>query len=400
MILSKEFFPFYNKNPDIAYFDNASTTHIHELVLEAMTDYYTTSGASPGRGSYPECDNAEKLINNSLDAIASLIGTTSEHIIVTTGATQGLNWIADWHRDVDTVVLCEHDHHSNILPYLKQGRTVENNKLAVLGTDIFGMVDYHEASALFEHLHNTNQTFLFVFTAVSNVTGFRQDPKMLNLVKDYGGLVVCDASQYIANNFVDMSISPNIDYLVYSGHKMYGPTGTGVLYSKTPVMNLMPHYLGGGSADFVDHSEYSLSDSELLHYAGTPNTAGIVGLGKAHEIIDYAGIDEISLANNNIRTRLFDLGLWSFSELMPVGCTNGYDETIFSFYPVGFSATDLSELLYGKGISIRTGELCAQPYVRNTFDSGLVRISIAPYNTIQDCEKLMKELTEAIHKLT
>lgn len=403
MIFDKGFFPYFCRNPDIAYFDNASTSHIHEFVLESMNEYYAQSGATPHRGNYPASDLALDMVEKSRASVAKLLNVHPETIMFTSGATQSLNWIAEWHEDVDVVVVGEHDHHSTLMPFIRQDRSVENGRLVVMPVNDNGIFDIARVDELFMSLVDNDKTFMFVATETSNISGAHQHWNIVEVARLYGGITVVDASQSIAHISSTRDNCGDSDYIVFSGHKMYGPKGIGVLYSEMGFNHLDPMYVGGGTASYVDYNSYELWCDSRQHVAGTPNTAGIIGLGTACDIIDYISYEHILLTNNEIWNELFDLGLWDIPEMLPVGDSNlniSTERTIFSFVPKGFDSIDLSEILYDKGVVIRTGDMCAQPYATTLSEQGLIRISIAPYNTIEDCKKMVNEIKQAIFKLT
>lgn len=401
MIFDKGFFPYLEQHPDVAYFDNASTTHIHQFVLDAMTDYYVQSGATPNRGVSPAAELAEDMVAKSANSISRLLDRPVQDILFTSGATEGLNWVAQWHSDVDVVIISESDHHSVYMPFLQQGRSTELNNLVILPCDVYGNVMFEEAIHEFNKLTEARLSALIILTDVSNITGRSITSELAIMAKNRQFTVCVDLSQSILHHAVDCCYN-KADYLLFSIHKMFGPKGVGVLYAKNS-HTLPAIKVGGGTAQYVDSTGYELYPDNRRHMAGTPNTAGIIGAGVCADLNDFVGYEDIYFMNTELQDSLTLHGLFDLAELNPIAgldTANKTFSTVFTFEPTGFSSIDLTEMLYNKGVVIRAGDMCAQPFARTKSDQGLIRISIAPYNTDEDCQKLVHTIKQCIFTLT
>jgi selenocysteine lyase/cysteine desulfurase len=392
-MLDKQFFPTLVNNPNLAYFDNAASTQTHVQVLNVMQRYYTHYRSNAGRGEYGIADKATTEIENARDSVANLLNVSSSHILFTSGATEALNMIAEWCKSYTTVILTEAEHNANIVPWLEKGFNQDKGNLIVIPiVDMDGSINI---DVLEKQLSQLTSNCLFSFCATSNVTGVTQDWEMIaTMCHKYGVSVAIDFSQTVAHDQIDLTNTP-VEWAVFSAHKMYGPTGVGVLYSAFDFADLKPIKFGGGAVTHVAFNGAQYHSDAEKHSPGTPNIAGIIGMGVAAELLTYMGFDKIKQEQTRVVDELFAKGI----DCIP-GCdlypTLASDRSIFSLVPRKAHSSDIATLLAQTDVAVRTGRVCAHPLVdRISGGKGIVRVSIAPYNTAQDVDRLVSELNKA-----
>lgn len=381
-MLTREFFPCLVNNPGIVYLDNASTTQIHQNVLDAMNDYYTGYRASPGRGSYPWATKTYDAIQEAKQSVANLLHGNPDSVIFTTGATQSLNWIAKWHETTELVMVSEVDHNSNLGPWLMQRGAGENGSLEILETGL----NHSWVETPDQILDRIPPRSLICISTVSNVLGVYSMymEEFVEAAKKAGHIVCLDISQQISTS---KYTGPKVDYYVFSGHKMYGPSGIGVLYTD---IDHDPLYYGGGQIiDLTLDPMSVLIDRSEKHSVGTPNVAAIIGLGEAAKLVQWGYDNHSPVYNASIDIPGF------FGDIF-YPYSAGYNKTIYTFSAdETIDVAELGEKLADRNIFVRTGRLCAH----NTADSlspyGLLRISIAHYTTADDLSKFV----EAMHDI-
>lgn len=398
-LFSKEFFPTLKNNPDLAYFDSAASTQTHQWVLDRMNRYYEYERCNIHRSDFALSDYVASEVEKARQSVADLINAEPEQIMFTSGATEGLNMVAQWHKNTTQVIITEGEHNSNIVPWLVQNRTLENKRLAVLSIlDQYGHTELEESNSKIE---KCNPGSLLSIASIHNASGVDQHWRTMISLAHSRGLFTClDACQSVMHEFIDVKKVP-VDYMVFSGHKMFGPTGIGVLYSKRGFADLKPLMFGGGGVEHVSFDNLVFYPDIAKHEVGTRNIAGILGLGLAAEFINYVGYDEIQsemrktdfyFVKHKIKDALLELG---FESLFPASTKS----SIFSFRSNTVNPSDVSALLGQRNVAVRTGKLCAHPLVNKFAPKGLLRISIAPYLTEQDFEKLGSELKQVLKKL-
>jgi cysteine desulfurase/selenocysteine lyase len=389
-------FPTLVNNPDLVYLDSAASTQTHQSVLDRMNKYYEEQRCNVNRGDFHISQEVSADIDTAREQVAELLNVKSEHIMFTSGATEGLNIIADWLKDAPVVIITEAEHTANILPWMAQGRTTENGRLVVLPITERGLVDVSDAVKVFEK-------FPYAVLSIhshSNVTGIGTDYKRLTkAAHDQGIRVVIDGCQTIGTHEFDPF---TVDYAVFSGHKMYGPTGIGFMYSRLPFDRVKSVRLGGGAVSHYDFSgNVQFYDGPAKHEVGTPNIAGILGLGVAAEYIKFVGYNEMHRHFNKLDFAMSDSDMFNIKGLKliyPNYRQNG--RYVYSFVCDGYHPSDVSALLGMDNIAVRVGKLCAHPIVNKVSGGkGVLRISPGIYNTEEDIQKLSEALCKAIKKI-
>ena len=397
MLDLKSDFPTLQNNPDLAYFDSAATTQTHKSVLKAMNRYYEHYRSNTNRGEYPISETASIAIDTARSQVANLINVEPNTIMFTSGTTQGLNIVARWMERCGTVLVTEGEHNSNIVPWITQGRSKSKGDLIVMPINDFdGTIDMHQLEVILEEKANGNDALFVSICATSNVTGVTQPwARIADLSHAYGASVCVDFCQTVAHEEIDLTKN-QIEFAVFSAHKMYGPTGIGCLYTSFDFNDLFPQYFGGGSVENVSFETVSLKTGIDKHCPGTPDIANIIGFGVASEMLKYVGFPTIYLQEQDVLQHLLSCGL----DILP-NCTvfpvQGFTNNIISLIPVKGHSSDIGMSMAHTDVAVRTGRVCAHPIVdRISGGKGIVRISYAPYNDRVDCEKLCQELQTAL----
>lgn len=395
MLQSKKNFPTLANNPNLAYFDSAASTQTHNAVLKAMNNYYCNFRSNTNRGEYDISEQTSNALDIAKQQVADLINVSTDNLVFTSGTTQGLNIVSKWMKSAQRVILTEAEHNANIVPWLAQGKTQENGGISVLPINDFdGLIDLFALEKLLEE--DSSGKTIVSFCATSNVTGVMQPWQAIaDLSHKYGATVCVDFCQSIAHSEVDLTETP-VEFAVFSAHKMYGPTGIGVLYSSFDFDELTPQYFGGGAVESVTFDSVSLRQGINKHCPGTPDIANIIGFGVACEMIKYVGYPTIYLQELDVLKHLLAYGI----DVLPncrVYPTQGFNSNVISLIPINGHSSDVGQLMSHTGVAIRTGKVCAHPIVdRISRGRGIIRISFAPYNTKEDCENLCRELHQAL----
>lgn len=396
-------FPTLANDPELAYFDSAASTQTHVSVIKAMNHYYEHERSNVHRGDYAISRSVSNKVEVARAQVAELINAKPGQIIFTSGATASLNMIADWFKAADTVIITDMEHSANILPWLAQGRTIDNGGLKVIPAHPDGSIDIDAASKMFS---NCNGNTLLSIIATSNVTGHDTNWSILTqIAKQYNITVCIDACQTVGSHMLDTD-AVQCDFAVFSAHKMFGPTGVGVLYSRHNVNKLRPVRLGGGAVMHYDfNGNVDWVEGPEKHEPGTPNIAGIIGTGIAAEWIKYVGYKAIVKRIDEVHGHLILAGLLNIPGLNPVcqqrrlnGLPNGVN--IHSFIPEKPHPSDVGALLGNNNVAVRAGKLCAHPFVNKISSKGVLRVSWSIYNTQQDCIKIVDELCKTIERLS
>jgi selenocysteine lyase/cysteine desulfurase len=410
-LFSKRYFPTLKNNPELLYFDSAATTHTHKWVVDRMDKFYREERCTVHRGDGKLSKKIEEELELSRSRVAHLIGANPEQLLFTRGATDSLNMVANWNSRVKTIIVTEAEHNSNIIPWLAQGRSIGNGlELLPLEyhTNSMPTIDMNRAmSILNKHAGNA----LLSICTHSNVTGtpiaYTPYNDILKEAKSLGIITCVDACQTVGHLPFDVNLN-HADWAVFSAHKMYGPMGIGALYYRNGVDLLRPLSFGGGQADHVSLNNIVMRLGHAKHEVGTPDIPAILGFGIAAELINYVGYNylvkkEINLSNALKQSELFDpqftndLNCIAFNTYPTIygnfsvpGCQN-----IYSFV-TNSNASDISALLSERDVIVRSGKMCAHMFADQFSTNGLLRISLAPYNTTEECFKLVPILNEVL----
>ena len=391
----KSDFPIFQHHPDLCYLDSAATTHKHAQVIHAIDTFYSESYGTVSRGLYPLSANVTDKVNECRNVVAQFIGAThAQDIAFTYGATDAINKVAQNFlkpriESGTNVVITAMEHHANILPW--QLLAKENGlELRIVRLTDTQEVDLNHLEELLDR-----KTILLSITHVSNVLGICNPlAEIIERAKSYDAPVLVDAAQSIVLKSIDVQRA-GVDFLVFSGHKMFGPTGIGILYTSPRYQpDFHPHLVGGGMVREVsfDRTEYATYPSLLE--PGTPNIAGIIGLKAAIEFIH--GIDreqEDDRLNRLGRSLKEDLNGYEDIRLLS---GVGTDSHIVSFDIPGIHPHDIAYFLGGHEICVRAGHHCAEPLHMALNCHASIRVSLSIYNDYRDVTKFMNTLDQCI----
>ncbi len=392
--LIKKDFPIFNKKiygNNLIYLDNASTSQKPKCVIDAIVDFYSNYCSNINRSLHSLSYMATDYYNKARKAIQLFIGCKyEEEIIFTSGTTASLNLIAYSYgmsnvRKGDEIVLTEVEHHSNILPW-QMLCNEKKSHLKIIPVSENGSLSVSE----FERVIS-KKTKIISLSHISNVLGVVNPIKEISkIAKRAGAILVVDGSQ--AANHMNLDIENlGCDFYCFSGHKIYGPTGIGVLYGKKKILNNMPpFFLGGDMIKNVSFKKSIYEDIPKKFEAGTLNIAGIIGLLAAINYIKSIGILNISKHEK----KLVNYALWRLEKIPKIKIFGTSDNrvSIISFAMKNIHTHDISSILDRKGIAIRGGHLCAQPLMDKFNIAGLLRISFGVYNKKSDIDVLINAL--------
>ena len=387
---------------DLVYLDNAATSHRVQSVLNEWNRISAESNANIHRAVHCLADEATQAYEQARDAVKDFLNAQMrEEIVFTSGTTASINLVAFSFGEAfvgegDEVIVTEAEHHSNIVPWQLMCKR-KGAVLKVLPVDDNG---YLKIELLEDML--TDRTKIFACTHISNVLG------LINPVKEIiekcharNVPVLIDGAQGVVHCKVDVQ-ALDCDFYVFSGHKMYAATGTGVLYGKKRWLDAMPPYMGGGEmVGTVTFAETTYAPLPMKFEAGTQNFASIATLKPAIEFINLLNDNELIKYNDEIRDYLLDaLTADERINLYGVPCRTSENKIpLFSFTVNGVHHEDLALILDKMGIAVRSGQMCAEPLMDRFGVTGMLRVSVAPYNTMEEAQYFVKCLNRAIEML-
>ncbi|HEY0876974.1 MAG TPA: cysteine desulfurase [Zeimonas sp.] len=378
----------------LVYLDNAATTQKPEVVIEAEARYYRQSNANIHRGVHWLSQHSTDLYEESRERVRSLLNAArSDEIVFTRGTTEAINLVAhSWARTNlkagDEIVITTMEHHSNIVPWqLACAHTGAVLRVAPIGDD--GALDLDAFDALLGP-----RTRLVALVHVSNALGTVNPVAALaRRARSAGAVVLVDGAQAIAHTAVDVQ-AIGCDFYAFSGHKVYGPTGIGALYGRHELLQAMPPWQGGGDMiRTVSFEASTWADAPQRFEAGTPNIAGVVGLGAAIDYLRDVGVERIADHEHSLlayATR----SLETIPGLRLIGTAPG-KAGILSFTVEGIHPHDLGTILDTEGVAIRAGHHCTMPLMQRFGIPGTARASLALYNDESDVDALVAAIRRA-----
>ena len=387
---------------DLVYFDNAATSQRPQSVLDMWNTISAQSNANIHRAVHRLADEATQAYEQARDAVKDFLNAEyREEIVFTSGTTSAVNLVAYCYgeafvKEGDEVIVTEAEHHSNIVPWQMMCRR-KGAVLKVLPVDDDGHLKLEVLDQLI-----SDRTRMMAVTHISNVLG------LINPVRDIiskchskGVPVLVDGAQGAVHCKVDVR-ELDCDFYVFSGHKLYAATGTGVLYGKRKWLDAMPPYMGGGEmVGTVTFAETTYAPLPMKFEAGTQNFASTATLKPALEFINLLNDNELIENMDNIRDYLLKV-LSSDERIRLYGVPRGTSEEkipLFSFTVKGVHHEDLALILDKMGIAVRSGQMCAEPLMDRFGVTGMLRVSLAPYNTMEEAEYFVKCLDRAIEML-
>jgi len=397
----RELFPILKrkvKGKDLVYFDNAATSQKPQAVVDAITNYYSSYNANIHRGLHTLADEATAAYEETRQTVKKFIGASShEEIIFTKGTTDGINLVASsWGRanlkPRDEIIISTLEHHSNIVPWQMIAEE-RGASIKVIPIDENGILDMDALKKLLNA-----KTKLVSIIHVSNALGIINPvEEIISLAHHNGTLVMLDGAQSVVHLDIDVQ-KLDCDFMVFSGHKIYGPTGVGVLYGKKALLEAMPPYQGGGEMiKEVTFEKTTYNELPFKFEAGTPNIADVIALKTAIDFINKQGKSRMSAYEETLLVYATEK-LKSIEGLKIIGDVPN-KVSVISFIIDGVHPQDLAILLDNQGIAVRTGHHCAQPLMKRLGIVGTTRASFAPYNTIAEIDILVSALHKALKML-
>lgn len=395
-------FPLLNRtlnNADLVYFDNAATTQKPSCVIDKYQEYYQQYNANVHRASHQLSTASTSAFENARETVKQFINAENkEEIIWTKGTTESVNLLASslGHLVIqpgDEILLSQSEHHANIVPW----QIIAEKKSAIIKviplTDE-GIIDTKALKSLI-----SSKTKLISFAHISNVIG-KINPinEIISICKLYHIITVIDGAQAIAHEVVDVQ-ALDCDFYLFSSHKMYGPTGVGVLYGKRYLLNKMPPYQGGG--EMIEKVSFKRTTYNTLPFkfeAGTPNISGIIAFSEALKFISHSDFKSMIQHENTLLDYCYDQ-LTKIDALKFVSADKP-NIPLFSFFINGFHNHDVASYLDAHNIAVRAGHHCAMPLMEYLKIDGCIRIALSAYNTIEEIDyfiKVIKQLIAGAH---
>ncbi len=382
-----------NGNP-LVYLDNAATTQKPTIVIDAIDDYYRRYNSNVHRGAHELGVQATRKFEQSRETLSQFINSPDpEQVIWVRGTTEAINLVAaTWGRDNvssgDKIIVSHLEHHSNIVPW--QLLAAERNaELKVIPVSDKGELDLEEFQKLL-----VGDVKLVALNHASNALGtLNPVEQIVEMAHSVGARVLIDGAQAIGHWPVDVQ-ELGCDFYAFSGHKMFGPTGIGVLWGKKELLESMPPYQSGG--EMIERVSFEGTSFNMLPYkfeAGTPNIVGAIGIAAAVKYLNSINRLEASEHENRLLHYLLEQ-VPSIPEIRRIGCPKR-SASLFSFVLEGAHPEDVGTLLDQQGVAVRTGHHCAQPVMERFGIPGTIRASFSIYNTFEDVDRLLVALLKA-----
>jgi len=391
-ILSKEF-----NGRKIIYLDNTATSQKPIQVINAIRDFYTSFNANVHRGLHYLSQEASKLYEDAHEIVASFINCNPDEVIFVKNSTEALNILAyllmiNTFKRGDNVIISIAEHHSNILPWIMVSK-IKGIEVRVVDIDDRGLIDIDKLSSLID-----NRTRLISIAHISNVLGtINNIAEIAKIAHENDILMAVDGAQSVPHMPIDVR-KLDIDFLVFSGHKMLGPTGIGVLYGKGEVIKeLEPPFPGGGTISSVKYNgKFDVEWAKIpwRFEAGTPNIAGAIGLAEAIKYLKNIGMIDVMKYERMLTEYMFKRVREEFRKIEIYGSTNNIERIgIMAFNIEGFYPHEVATYLDQYGIAVRSGFHCAEPlHMRIGALKGTVRASIYLYNTKEEIDIFIDSL--------
>ena len=390
----KNDFPVFCKKPDLVFLDSAASALKPKIMIDAIQNCYSYEYANIHRGIYSLSSNLTKKYQEVRKKVSSFIGSKSyENIIFTKGATEGINLVVEkfsekYLSEGDEIMISYLEHHANIVPWHIASKKY-NFKVVPIEITESGEIDYQDFDKKI-----SNRTKFISLTHMSNVTGSITDFDIINKrIKNMNIPLMIDGCQFVAHSNVDVS-NLDCDFYVFSGHKLYGPSGVGVLYMKDKWIDDFEPYQGGGDMiDQVNINNTIYAKGYSKFEAGTPPIAQVIGLGSSIDYVNSLDLNIIFEYEKNLHEYAKEkLLLFNDIEIYGKSINKG---AIISFNIKDFHANDLAMILDQKNIAIRTGHHCAQPLMKYFNISASARASFGIYNNTKDVDLFIDALIAA-----
>jgi cysteine desulfurase/selenocysteine lyase len=381
----------------LAYFDNAATTQKPQTVIDALTDYYTNYNSNIHRGVHTLAEEATNAFEQTRTAVQHFVNAReAEEIIFTKGTSESINLVAATYGKAfvttgDEIIITGMEHHSNIVPWQMLGEE-KGAILKVIPISETGEIDIEDFKQSL-----SEKTKIVSVCMASNALGTVNPVKeIITAAHSAGAVVVLDAAQALPHMEVDVQ-ALNCDFLAASAHKMYGPTGVGILYGKRQLLEKMPPYQGGGEMiKEVTFEKTTYNDIPFKFEAGTPNIGDIIAYKPAIDFINSLGKKNIATYENELLTHAIK-GISEIEKVHLVGAAR-QRVSVLSFNIEGMHPFDIGMMLDATGIAVRTGHHCTMPLMDRFDIEGTVRASFAVYNTIEEVDRLIESIRKIANR--
>ena len=385
----KKDFPIFKNNPKLVYLDSASTSQKPKQVIKAISDFYEKENANIHRGIYALSENATKKYILARETIAKFINAETNEIIFTKNTTESINLLSNVLKEIlpkgkNEIVLTEMEHHSNLVTWQEFAKKY-HFKLKFIPITKNYELDYEKAKEIIN-----DKTAILAITHISNVFGTINNIEFLvSLAKEKKAITIIDAAQSVQHLKINVK-KIGCDFLAFSGHKMFGPLGIGVLYGKKELLEKLPPFqFGGGMINSVIYEDATFLDIPEKFEAGTQNIAGAISLAEAIKYIEKIKIEKIE----RYEKELLD---YTLKKLKSIDGIELYlpkkQSSIISFNLFGIHQHDVAQILSDNKICIRAGHHCCMPLMKKLKTQGTCRISFSIYNTKEDVDKLIEGL--------
>lgn len=380
----------------LIYFDNAATSLKPKQVISAISTHYETLGGNPGRGTHELAFETTKKIAQTRQLILRFLNADDSYtVLFTKNATEGFNLVAQSigkDTGINAVVTTELEHHSNLVPWLQYAK---EKKIIVVPVNQDGVLEEVKVE---DTLKSEQGSDLLAITLASNVTGQTISfEKILPTARAKNDIVLVDATQAIGHKKIDLNDTP-FDFLVASGHKMFGPEGIGfVVLKKLHLSRMIPLLYGGGAVQSVSTQSFKLLEDLERFEAGTPHSAGVSGLNAAITYIQEIGIDTIYACESELREYLIQK-LTKLPKCRVLGESVTQGSPICSFVHETLHPHDIAEYLNEHGVAVRAGLHCAEPLHKALKVQGSTRLSLSIANTKEEIDYVISLLTACFQK--
>lgn len=376
----KKDFPVFEEHPGLVYLDNAATSQKPQKVIDRISRFYREQNANPGRSLHDLAQESTQQYQEARSTVADFVGARTSEIVFTKNTTESMNLLASSLQIDGKILLTEMAHHSEQLPWRRKAEREGLDIDFIPSED--GRVDLEAAKQMID-----SDTAIISVSQISNVFG-AENPvsELTEIAHQNDALVAVDGAQSVPRMTVDVR-ELNVDFLAFSGHKMLGPTGTGVLYGRKQLMDEMePYQVGGGMIRTVKRNQVEYEEPPGKFEAGTQNVAGAVGLAEAIKYLESVGMEQVYSHDRKISSKIIE----NLRELETIDVLSPEDSCLVTFTMEGVHPHDISEILNQDNIAIRAGHHCAQPLMESMELSATARASPYLYNTEEDVEKLLK----------
>ncbi len=392
-------FPYLDRTGGMIYFDSAATSQKPQSVIDLLSQSVVEANANVHRAIYGTAVKATNLYEQGREAVRTFIGAASrEEIVFTSGTTASINLLANivgeqFIQAGDEILISEGEHHSNMVPWM-QVCARKGARLRYIPVDNNGQWQLDVAEAVLKE----GKVRIVSAAHISNVLGLVNPVDQLaQMAHKYGAMVHFDGAQGIVHEGIDVN-KINCDFYSFSGHKIYAATGIGVLYGRRELLEQLPPWMGGGEmVDTVTYEKATWAELPLKLEAGTPNFMAGASLAPAIEFATLTGDPEVKKYERQMVEYLRE-ELNKIEGLKIVG--DGPNKIpLFSFYVEGVHHSDIATLMDKMNVAVRSGQMCSEPLIHKFGQTGLVRASLAPYNTLEECEHFIKSLNRAVNML-